>query len=66
MLRRLRFRVTVNTDNRLMSDTSMLDRVRAARRGVRLGTRRLRVAHAQHRSRARSCRSPSGCASSTA
>ena len=37
MLRRLRFRVTVNTDNRLMSDTSMTHELRAAGRRVRLG-----------------------------
>ena len=35
LLRRLRFRVTVNTDNRLMSGVSRLVRVRGARRGVR-------------------------------
>ena len=37
MLRRLRFRVTVNTDNRLMSDTSMTNEMVQLRRGVRLG-----------------------------
>ena len=31
LLRRLRFRVTVNTDNRLMSDMSMTSELRAAR-----------------------------------
>ena len=54
MLRRLRFRVTVNTDNRLMSDTSMIDGDGAAARRVRLGPRRLRVAHDQrHEERVR-------------
>jgi adenosine deaminase len=47
MLRRLRFRVTVNTDNRLMSDTSMTNEMMPAPRGVRMGPRRLRVAHHQ-------------------
>ena len=37
LLRRLRFRVTVNTDNRLMSGTSLTRGADAARRGVRLG-----------------------------
>ena len=31
LLRRLRFRVTVNTDNRLMSDTSMTNELRQLR-----------------------------------
>ena len=47
MLRRLRFRVTVNTDNRLMSDDVDDARDGPAARGVRLGPRRLRVAHDQ-------------------
>ena len=47
MLRRLRFRVTVNTDNRLMSATSMTYEMEQLHRGVRLGPRRLRVAHDQ-------------------
>ena len=38
----LRFRVTVNTDNRLMSDVTHDRRVRAPRRGVRLGLGRPR------------------------
>ena len=37
LLRRLRFRVTVNTDNRLMSDTLDADELAHARRGVRVG-----------------------------
>ena len=37
LLRRLRFRVTVNTDNRLMSGISPVARVRDAARRVRLG-----------------------------
>ena len=49
MLRRLRFRVTVNTDNRLMSDTSMTKEMMQLADGVRLGPRRLRVAHDQQR-----------------
>ena len=36
LLTRLRFRVTVNTDNRLMSQTSMTDEMFAPGRGVRL------------------------------
>ena len=64
LLRRLRFRVTVNTDNRLMSDTSMTKEMQQLARGVRLGPRRLRVADDQrHEERVRP--SPSGCGSST-
>ena len=37
LLSRLRFRVTLNTDNRLMSATSMSQEMRAARRRVRVG-----------------------------
>ena len=47
LLRRLRFRVTVNTDNRLMSDVSMTSELAALRRGVRLRLGRPRVAHDQ-------------------
>ena len=47
MLRRLRFRVTVNTDNRLMSNTSMSTEMYEAARCLRLGPVRLRVAHDQ-------------------
>ena len=47
LLRRLRFRVTVNTDNRLMSGVSMSSRVRGARRGVRDRPRRDGVADDQ-------------------
>ncbi len=36
LLRRLRFRVTVNTDNRLMSNVAALGRVRETPRGLRL------------------------------
>ena len=43
----LRFRVTVNTDNRLMSDISMSERVRRAPRGLRLGPRGDALAHGQ-------------------
>ena len=45
LLKQLRFRVTVNTDNRLMSDTTMTDELLepAPRAGMGLG--RLRVAH---------------------
>jgi adenosine deaminase len=41
MLRRLRFRVTVNTDNRLMSNTTMSNEFVPTVRSVRVGTRRL-------------------------
>ncbi len=47
MLRRLRFRVTLNTDNRLMSDTSMTKEMVQLAGRVRLGPRRLRVADGQ-------------------
>ena len=47
MLRRLRFRVTVNTDNRLMSNTSMTKEMVQLARRLRVGPRRLRVAHDQ-------------------
>ena len=40
LLSELRFRVTVNTDNRLMSHITMSRRVREARRRVRLGLER--------------------------
>ena len=48
MLRRLRFRVTVNTDNRLMSDTSMTKELVQLQRCVRVDDRRLRVGDDQH------------------
>ena len=47
LLRRLQFRVTVNTDNRLMSGTSMTPRDDAAGRGVRLRLGRPAVVHHQ-------------------
>ena len=47
LLSRLRFRVTVNTDNRLMSNMSMTERDGQPRRGVRLRLGRPRVAHRQ-------------------
>ena len=47
LLRRLRFRVTVNTDNRLMSGVSCHVRVRGARGGVRAGPGRDGVADDQ-------------------
>ena len=47
LLRRLRYRVTVNTDNRLMSGVSLSTRVRGARRGVRDRPRRDGVADDQ-------------------
>ena len=54
---RLRFRVTVNTDNRLMSDTSMTNELLPAPRRVRLGLGRLRVADGQrHEERVRAVR----------
>ena len=45
LLARLRFRVTVNTDNRLMSGMSMTSRDGRPRRRVRLRLGRDRVAH---------------------
>ncbi len=47
MLRRLRFRVTVNTDNRLMSNTSMTKEMQKLAEAFELGSGRLRVAHGQ-------------------
>ena len=47
LLRQLQFRVTVNTDNRLMSQVSHELGVRAARQGVRLRLGRHRMAHDQ-------------------
>ena len=47
LLRRLRFRVTVNTDNRLMSGVTLSDRVRDAGPRVRLRPRRDAMADAQ-------------------
>ena len=47
LLRRLRYRVTVNTDNRLMSGVSLSIGVRGARRGVRDRPRRDGVADDQ-------------------
>ena len=47
LLTRLRFRVTVNTDNRLMSQTSMTDEMFAPGRGVRLRPRRPALVHHQ-------------------
>jgi hypothetical protein len=52
LLARLRFRVTVNTDNRLMSDTSMSQEMLKLVETFGYGSRR-------------SSRSPSGCGSST-
>ena len=57
MLRQLRFRVTVNTDNRLMSNTSMGNELLQLSRGLRLGLGRLRVADRQrHEERVRAVR----------
>ena len=47
MLRRLRFRVTVNTDNRLMSNTSMTKEMSKLHEAFGWGLERLRVAHDQ-------------------
>ena len=47
LLRKLYFRVTVNTDNRLMSGTSMTREFDPAGRGVRLRLARLPVVHGQ-------------------
>ena len=47
LLRRLRFRVTVNTDNRLMSDVTLSDEFAKLQRRLRLRPRRHGVAHAQ-------------------
>ena len=47
LLTRLRFRVTVNTDNRLMSGTSMSKELELAGRGVRLRRARPRVVRGQ-------------------
>ena len=66
MLRRLRFRVTVNTDNRLMSDTSMTKEFVQLHRGASAGRSTTSSGSRSTPSRARSPRSPSGCASSTA
>ena len=49
MLRRLRFRVTVNTDNRLMSDTSMTNEmVQLHNAAFGWTTRRIRMGDDQH------------------
>ena len=61
LLPRLRFRVTVNTDNRLMSDIDDDRGVRQPRRGVRLRLGRDRVAHDQRHEERRSGRSTSAC-----
>ena len=47
LLTRLRFRVTVNTDNRLMSQTSMTDEMWSLVRGVRLHPRGPALVHDQ-------------------
>ena len=47
LLRRLRFRVTLNTDNRLMSDVTMTSEMATLCDDVRVGLRGPRVAHAQ-------------------
>ena len=65
LLRRLRFRVTVNTDNRLMSDTSMSKEFAALVDAFGYGLGRRRVAHDQRHEVARSRPSTSASASST-
>ena len=49
LLRRLRFRVTVNTDNRLMSGVTLSSEMERARGDVRLRPRRAAVALARTR-----------------
>ena len=63
--RELRFRVTVNTDNRLMSGTSMTEEMRAAGRGVRLRLDDLQLVHHQRDEVGVPARSTSGWRSST-
>ena len=65
MLRRLRFRVTVNTDNRLMSDTSMTNEFEQLADAFGWGLDDFEwLTINAHEERVRR-RSPSGCASST-
>ena len=66
LLRRLRFRVTVNTDNRLMSGVTLSDEFGRLTRDLRLRPRRDAVAHDERDEELVPGRSTSGCASSTA
>ena len=65
LLSELRFRVTVNTDNRLMSHITMSRRVREARRRVRLGLERDPLGDDQRHEERVPARSTSACTSST-
>ncbi len=64
LLRSLGFRVTVNTDNRLMSNTTLTQGDAPAVDGLRLRPGRPAVADGERHEVVASCRSTSGCASS--
>ena len=62
LLRRLRFRVTVNTDNRLMSGVTMTSEFEELSRDVWLRPGRDAVAHAERDEERLRASSTSGCA----